>query len=174
MTARELALDLLLKGEKTKQYSNIALDNALKKSDLSTADKGLASALFYGVIERRITLDYQIKSLSSRDLKDIDSKTINALRIGLYQLIYLDRIPHHAAINESVSLCTRKSAGFANAILRSFLRKGGLTLPDKSSTLEYLSVAYSIDIPLLSRLLSIYGKDETEKLLEAIREINQL
>ena len=170
MTARELALDLLLKGEKTKQYSNIALDNALKKSDLSTADKGLASALFYGVIERRITLDYQIKSLSSRDLKDIDSKTINALRIGLYQLIYLDRIPHHAAINESVSLCTRKSAGFANAILRSFLRKGGLTLPDKSSTLEYLSVAYSIDIPLLSRLLSIYGKDETEKLLEAINQ----
>ena len=170
MTARELALDLLLKGEKTKQYSNIALDNALKKSDLSAADKGLASALFYGVIERRITLDYQIKSLASRDLKDIDSKTINALRIGLYQLIYLDRIPHHAAINESVSLCTRKSAGFANAILRSFLRKGGLTLPDKSSTLEYLSVAYSIDIPLLSRLLSIYGKDETEKLLEAINQ----
>ena len=170
MTARELALDLLLKSEKTKQYSNIALDNALKKSDLSTADKSLASALFYGVIERRITLDYQIKSLSSRDLKDIDSKTINALRIGLYQLIYLDRIPHHAAINESVSLCTRKSAGFTNAILRSFLRKGGLTLPEKSSTLEYLSVAYSIDIPLLSRLLSIYGKDETEKLLEAINQ----
>ena len=118
MTARELTLSLLMKGEKTKQYSNIVLDNALKNSELSSADRGLVSALFYGVIERRITLDYQIKSLATRDISDIDEKTVNALRIGLYQLIYLDRIPPHAAINESVSLCSRKSAGFANAILR--------------------------------------------------------
>ena len=62
MTARELALELLQKAEKSKQYSNIALDNALKSSDLSTADKGLVSAIFYGVIERQITLDYQIKT----------------------------------------------------------------------------------------------------------------
>jgi 16S rRNA (cytosine967-C5)-methyltransferase len=170
MTARELTLSLLMKGEKTKQYSNIVLDNALKNSELSSADRGLVSALFYGVIERRITLDYQIKSLATRDISDIDEKTVNALRIGLYQLIYLDRIPPHAAINESVSLCSRKSAGFANAILRSFLRRGGISLPDKSNTLEYLSVAYSIDIPLLSRLLSIFGRDETEKLLTAINQ----
>ena len=170
MTARELTLSLLMKGEKTKQYSNIVLDNALKNAELSSADRGLVSALFYGVIERRITLDYQIKSLATRDISDIDEKTVNALRIGLYQLIYLDRIPPHAAINESVSLCSRKSAGFANAILRSFLRRGGISLPDKSNTLEYLSVAYSIDIPLLSRLLSIFGRDETEKLLTAINQ----
>lgn len=170
MTARELALNLLLKAEKSKQYSNIALDNALKNSELSNSDKGLVSAIFYGVIERRITLDYQIKALSSRNIADIDSKTLNAIRIGLYQLIYLDRIPHHAAINESVDLCTRKSAGFANAILRSFLRKGGLSLPDSNNTLEYLSVTYSIDIPLLSRLLSILGRDDTEKFLSAINE----
>lgn len=168
MNARTLVLELLLKAEGSKQYSNIALDNALKKSELSPADKGLASALFYGVIERRITLDYQIKSLSSRELAKIDSRTLNALRIGLYQLIYLNRIPHHAAINESVSLCPRKSAGFANAILRSFLRKGGLTLPDPANTIEYLSVAYSVDIPLISKLLSVFDKEETEKLLIAI------
>ena len=168
MNARTLVLELLLKAEGSKQYSNIALDNALKKSELSPADKGIASALFYGVIERRITLDYQIKSLSSRELAKIDSRTLNALRIGLYQLIYLNRIPHHAAINESVSLCPRKSAGFANAILRSFLRKGGLTLPDPANTIEYLSVAYSVDIPLISKLLSVFEKEETENLLIAI------
>ena len=168
MNARTLVLELLLKTEGSKQYSNIALDNALKKSELSPADKGLASALFYGVIERRITLDYQIKSLSSRELAKIDSRTLNALRIGLYQLIYLNRIPHHAAINESVSLCPRKSAGFANAILRSFLRKGGLTLPDPANTIEYLSVAYSVNIPLISKLLSVFEKEETENLLIAI------
>lgn len=170
MNARKLVLELLLKAESSKQYSNIALDNALKKSALSPADTGLVSAIFYGVIERRITLDYQIKALSSRDLSDIDSRTLNALRIGLYQLIYLDRIPHHAAINESVDLCTRKSAGFANAILRAFLRKGRISLPDPSNTLEYLSVAYSIGKPLLSTLLSTFGKEETEKLLVAINK----
>ena len=170
MTARELALELLIKAESSKQYSNIALDNALKNADLSPADKGLTSAIFYGVIERRITLDYQIKSLSARDISEIDKRTLNAIRIGLYQLIYLDRIPHHAAINESVNLCTRKSSGFANAILRSFLRKGKLTLPSKDDMLEYLSVAYSVDVPLLSRLLSIFSCEETEGLLNAINE----
>ena len=170
MTARELALELLIKAESSKQYSNIALDNALKNADLSSADRGLTSALFYGVIERRITLDYQIKSLSSRNINEIDKRTLNALRIGLYQLIYLDRIPHHAAINESVDLCTRKSSGFANAILRSFLRKGKLTLPSPDDTLEYLSVAYSVDRPLLSKFLSIFDREETEKLLNAINE----
>lgn len=168
MNARELALDLLLKAESSKQYSNIALDNALKRSELSSADKSLASAIFYGVIERRLTLDYQINSLSSRKIDDIDTKTLNALRIGLYQLIYLDRIPHHAAINESVSLCSKKSSGFVNAILRSFLRKGGITLPHREDTLKYLSILYSIDTPLLSKLLSIYGQEETKRFLEAI------
>ena len=153
MTARELALDLLLKSEKSKQYSNIVLDNALKGSELSNADKGLVSVIFYGVTERRITLDYQIKLLSTRKIKDIDSRTLNAVRIGLYQLIYLDRIPPHAAINESVELCAKKSSGFANALLRSFLRQGGIKLPDKNNAIEYLSVAYSVDTPLLERLL---------------------
>ena len=170
MTAREHALELLIKAEKSKQYSNIALDNALKQAELSSADKGLVSALFYGVIERRITLDYQIKALSTRDFRDIDTKTLNAIRIGLYQLIYLDRIPPHAAINEAVSLCSKKSSGFANAILRSFLRKGGITLPEAKSPLEYLSVAYSVDIPLISKLISIYGYTETEKILTAINQ----
>ena len=82
MTARELALELLLKAESSKQYSNIALDSALKKSELSNADKGLVSAIFYGVIERRITLDYQIKALSSRDIKNIDKKWFNP-RFGI-------------------------------------------------------------------------------------------
>ena len=122
MTARELAFDLLLKAEASKQYSNIALDNALQKSALSTADKNLVSALFYGVTERRLTLDYQIKSLSNRPIDEIDVKALISLRMGLYQIIYLTRIPNHAAINESVSLSPKKSSGFVNAILRLLCR----------------------------------------------------
>ena len=168
MTARELALELLIKAEKSNQYSNIALDSALLKNELSTADKNLISAIFYGVIEKRITLDYQINELSKIPTKDMDASTLTALRIGLYQLIYLTRIPHHAAICETVNLCKKKSKGFVNAILRSFLRKGELALPDSNDTLNYLSVAYSVDTPLLNELLNTFGKDETEKFLIAI------
>ena len=170
MTARELAFELLFKAEASKQYSNIALDNALQKSDLSTADKNLTSALFYGVTERRLTLDYQINSLSSRPLKDIDTKALIAIRIGLYQLIYLTRIPHHAAINESVDLVPRKSSGFVNALLRSFLRRGELALPEKENTVEYLSVKYSVGVSLVKKFISIYGIEETENLLSAIND----
>ena len=168
MTAREIAYDLLIKAEKSNQYSNIALDLALTKNELSTADKNLVSAIFYGVIEKRITLDYQIETLSSRPIKEIDLNTITALRIGLYQLIYLTRIPHHAAICETVELCAKKSKGFVNAILRSFLRKGEMTLPNKDDPIKYLSIAYSVDTPLLKKLLSVFGEEETEKFLNAI------
>ena len=170
MTARKIAHELLLKAEASKQYSNIALDNALKKSSLSDIDKGLTATLFYGITERRLTLDYQITALATRDINDIDKPTLTAIRMGLYQLIYLDRIPAHAAINESVELCPRKSAGFANAILRSFLRKGELSLPSKENTVKYLSVLYSVGEPLVSKLLSIFEIEEAEKLLSAINE----
>lgn len=170
MNARELAYELLIKAEKSKQYSNIALDNALAKSDFSLADKNLTSAIFYGVTERRITLDYQIKALSNRPTSDIDFNTLTLLRIGLYQLIYLTRIPHHAAICETVELAQKKSKGFVNAILRSFLRGEGLLLPENKNSLEYLSVAYSVDIPLLRRLIDILGADEAERLLNSINK----
>ena len=145
--ARSVALETLIKCESSGQYSNIALDNALKKSELSDSDKGLASALFYGVIERRITLDYYISKLSARPLCEIDERTRETVRLGLYQLIYLDRVPDHAAINETVALCTAKTKGFVNALLRSYTREKGtqkLALPTASEgVVRYLSVKYS-------------------------------
>ena len=170
MTARELAYGLLTKAENSRQYSNIALDNALSKSDLSPIDKGLVSAIFYGVLERRLTLDYQISQLSSRKLEEIDISALIALRMGIYQIIYLDRIPAHAAINETVELCPKKLRGFTNAILRSFLREKKLFLPEKNDTVNYLSVRYSISVPLLKRFLLIFGEEDTVALLEALNQ----
>ena len=116
MTARSLALDLLCKTLRQKQFSNIALDKALQSCELSDADKRLASLLFYGVIEKKITLDFRISQLSARPIGDIDERTLCALRLGLYQLMFTDKIPPHAAINETVSLCPRRSAGFRMVI----------------------------------------------------------
>ena len=168
MNPRQLAFDLLQKAQKAGQYSNIALDKALSASDMNELDAALASTLFYGVIERKITLDHRISALSSRPLDTLDASVLTALRLGLYQLMFLDRIPAHAAINETVSLCQRKSAGFVNAILRSHTRTDPTPLPNKESEpVSYLSTAYSINEELCEKFLSVYGFGRTESIFKA-------
>lgn len=166
---RALALELLIKAEKQQQFSNIALDKALEASALSELDRRLASALFYGVTERRITLDYRIAHLSSRPISEIDTQTLNILRLGLYQLIFLDKIPAHAAVNETVSLCSRRTSGFVNGILRAHTRTAPCDLPNKNSdTARYLSVKYSVCVPLCEKFLGVYGAEKTESIFKAL------
>ncbi len=168
MTARQLAFSLLQKAETNDQFLNLALDHALSGSSLSDADRALCSTLVYGVTEKRLTLDHIISHLSSRPEGAPDLPVRTALRMGLYQLIYLDRIPPHAAINESVSLVSRKASGFVNAILRAYTRKPTIPMPDRQTEpARYLSVTYSIGLPLAEKLLSIYGMEKCESILRA-------
>ncbi len=168
MNPRKLALELLCKAEKNEQFTNIALDRALLGSELSEADRALCSILFYGVIERRITLDYRLAALSSRPLTELDATVKNALRMGLYQLEYLDRIPPHAAIYETVALCPKKSAGFVNAVLRAHQRTAETPLPDaQSDPVRHLSVRHSVGEPLVKKLLTIFDTERTDSLLAA-------
>ena len=171
MNVRQTALATLTRCDRDGSYSNLALDAAIKAENFSPADRGLLTALVYGVIERRITLDYILNSLSNRSPEQIDPQVRNILRLGLYQLRYLDRIPAHAAINESVSLASRKSAGFVNALLRSYQRRmtnGEITLPDRNDGLiPYLSVRYSFPEALCARFVGIFGEDRAERVLSA-------
>ena len=172
MTPRKLALDLLQRLEKNSQFSNIALDRALQREEMSDADKGLVSALFYGVTERRITLDYNISLLSARPLGEIDGETLTALRLGIYQLAYMDRIPPHAAINETVSLCKKRSTGFVNAVLRAFTRGNGLRYPSENGDYAlYLSVKYSVGLPLANRMIADFGKEAAREILSGFDKI---
>ena len=172
MKPRKLVFDLLQRLEKNDQFSNISLDKALEGSGMSAEDKRLASVLLYGVTERRLTLDYQISLLSDRPLKAIAPTALCAIRIGLYQLIYMDRIPPHAAINESVSLVSRKLSGFVNAILRSFTRGEGVRYPSRDSSFtDYLSVRYSVCIPLCEKLIGAYGEERAESILSGFERI---
>ncbi len=169
MNARQVAMSVLLKGEKTNQYSNIAIDHALSESGLSPSDKALVSAIVYGVTERRITLDYYISRLSSRPLAQIDKEALCAIRIGLYQLVYMDKIPPHAAVNETVSLCRRNCSGFVNAILRAYMRLSSpIEFPNADDApAQYLSVAYSVCLPLAEKFISVFGAERAEKILSA-------
>ncbi len=167
-TARALALNLLCRADKQKQFSNIALDKALESCSLSDADRRLCSRLFLGVTEKKITLDYRLRALSSRPIEQIDTETLNTLRLGLYQLMFADRIPVHAAINETVDLCPRRTAGFVNGILRAHTRREPTPPPSKAdSPSEYLSVSYSVCRELCERFITVFGEARAESILAA-------
>lgn len=169
MNVRQTALAVLTRCDRDGSYSNLALDAAIRAGNFAPADRALLTTLVYGVIERRVTLDYLINRLSDRSADQIDPQVRGILRLGLYQLRYLDRIPPHAAINESVSLATRKTAGFVNALLRSYQRRSGeLALPKKEDgILRYLSVNYSFPEPLCARFVRIFGEERAERVLAA-------
>ena len=169
--ARKIAFKVLLDAEKNKTYSNIAVDKALSKSSLSGADRGLVTALCMGVTERRLTIDAIICALSDKgNGTDLEAKVL--LRLGIYQLLYLDRIPDHAAVNETVELAPRRLRGFVNAILREVLRRrdsGRLEslFPQKEDGEgKYLSLKHSFPEDVSDKFLNLYGFERTEKIFE--------
>ncbi len=169
-TPRALALSLLLRCEHDRLFSNLVLDTALKRNPLSDADRGFLTALFYGVLERRLTLDHLISCLSDRAPEDLDDEVRVLLRLGLYQLCYMDRVPAHAALYETVELAPKKSRGFVNALLRRYTREADtLPFPSKETDrISYLSVTYSYPAPLCERLLAVFGEERTERLLAVL------
>ncbi len=168
---RRASLDILLRMEQDagEGYSNRLLDAAISKYGFDGADRALLSRLVSGVTERRITLDYIISKFSKSPLSKLDPDALCLLRMGIYQLRYLDRIPSHAAVNETVSLARSRSRGFINAILRSYLRSGEIKFPQKPEP-ERLSVAYSAPRGLCEKLISVFGAENAEKILASYLE----
>lgn len=170
---RNTALNVLMKIEQDNAYSNIALNNAIRENKLSGVDSSFVSALVYGVLERKITLDYIIKQYSKIPLRKIEIKTKMILRLGILQLIFMDKIPESAAVNESVNLAKKhklqKSSGFINGILRSITRSAEkYKLPDKSDKVIYYSVKYSAPQELVKLWINSYGELNTEQLLKSL------
>jgi len=166
--ARFLAVELLDRTFKNNGYSNIQLRAGLEKSGLDERDRHFCSMLYYGVIERKITLDYIISQLSNRNADKIDSIVLNILRTGIYQLLYADSIPDNAAVNESVNLAKlfhKKSAsGFVNAVLRNFIRKNKVYAVPMDILISS-SVKYSAPVELIESLISDYGIGKMDILL---------
>jgi len=167
--ARSTALKVLNKVERDGAYSNIELSSALSQSGLDGRDSAFCSALVRGVLERRVTLDYIISRHSSVKIKKIAPVVLDILRMGVYQLFFMDKVPENAAVFESVELAkkyAKRSSGFINGVLRGIIRdENAFVLPDGDG-IESLCIRYSVS-PSLARLLgSAYG-DDAEKFLEA-------
>ena len=168
---RKIAYTVLYRVLYEGAYSALALNAAVKEHSLDKRDASFLSALVYGVLERLLTLDEIIRQYSSIRLKKIEDKTLLVLRLGVYQLIFMDKIPDCAAVDESVKLIKKlglyKSSGFVNAVLRAIIRNHKqYTLPDENDTVKNLSVTYSCPEELVTLFLDSYGQENTLRILE--------
>ncbi len=170
LNARGVVLRALMRVE-AGGYSNLVLSGAIDTAKLGRRDGAFAAALFYGVIERKLTLDYIIKGHSRLPLDKLDKAVLCILRMGLYQLLYMNSVPESAAVNESVLLCKKNgkasASGFVNAVLRTFIREGKrVALPDEKDTALRLSVEFSCPQPLVRLFIKRFGAIKTKAILE--------
>ena len=165
--ARKAALTALEKCRRMDAWSDAVLGSVMDAEQLQGRDRALASALCYGVLQNRILLDHVVMQLSSIPMKKIEPKVLDILRLSLYQIMMLDRIPNSAAVNEGVRLCRNsgfsRAAGFVNALLRR-AAEGKYQLPTGNSA-EALSLRYSHPLWLVEYLMRRLGPEETEQLL---------
>lgn len=172
ITAREFAYDLLLQVEKEESYSNLLLNQKLNRKGLDERERRLATELVYGIIQRQNTLDYFLNHLVKKGIASLEPRARQLLRLGLYQLMYLDKIPDRAAVYETVKLAKKRGhqglASLVNGVLRSYLRqKKELKLPENPQTLKEKAVVYSVPEWLIQRMEEIYGVEETKQALLA-------
>lgn len=168
MNPRQLALDTLLKIEQDGSYSNLSVAGALKTNHLEGADKAFFTSLVYGVVERKLTLDFNLEIYLTQPLKKLGPEARNILRLGTYQLLFMDKIPAHAAINESVNLAKKNKAQYAAGLINAVLRKvdqNKLQLPTEDKP-NYLEIKYSCPQELIDYFLDSYGKEKAIGILE--------
>ena len=165
---RKLAVNILTKIQKDNAYSNLTLSAYFKENEISAEEKAFVTALVYGVLDRKITLDYVLSRFMKTPIKKTAPFTLNTLRTALYQIMYMDKVPESAAVNEAVKLIKKSSEsrnqGFVNAVLREVLRQDNL-LPE-GNDIQSLSVKYSAPVWLVETFLKDYGEQTTIALLE--------
>lgn len=170
ITARQTAFSILLKIEKDKAYSNIALDSAVRELSLDSTDCAFISRLVYGVTERKITLDYVISQFLNQPIKKLKAEVLVILRLGTYQILYMDKIPDSAAVNESVSLAKNNKSSYASGVVNAVLRKVSLKKENVFKSLsgdERLSILYSAPIDLVRFLMHHYNEENAEEILKS-------
>ena len=170
---RELAVEILLKVEKKNAYADLLLDHSLKKASLSLRDRALLTQLVYGTLRWRGRIDWHLSRSLHRSLASMNAYLRNLLRLTLYQLLFLNKVPDYAAVNEGVELAKRhggaRAGGLVNGVARKILReKSKLLNPDPPGDVaRYLSILWSHPDWLVRKWLDYFGREDTESLLKA-------
>lgn len=175
-SARQAAFEALLKIQKEGAYSNLVVDATLKENDhFDERDKAFFSNLVYGTLDRLILIDYNLSLYLNQPVRKLKPELHTILRLGTYQLLFLDKVPSRAAVNESVNLAKVNKSAFAASLVNAVLRRvadNGLKLPaGAESDPDYLAIKYSCPEWLISMWIEAYGFDNAialaEKALEA-------
>lgn len=169
MNERQTAFQVLNRIERGNAYSNLVLDAQLKQSD-GIESTAFVTALVYGVTERKITLDYILSAFLRQPIQKLRPEVLTVLRMGVYQLKYMDKVPASAAVNESVKLVKKNGCAYAAGLVNSVLRKiaaSEITYPDKSDFVKYLSIRYSCPPSLVSHYIHDYGEENAEGILSS-------
>lgn len=167
--ARDVALDVLFRVFTQNAFASAALRNAFETRNLVPADRGLATEIVYGVLRRRTFCDLALGHISGKRVKDIDRKLLDVLRIGAYQILYLDRVPDHAVVQAAVDQAKKrrgpKGGGFVNAVLRKLARTpADARLPEPPAIEDdpagHVAVSGGLPSALAARLVADMGVEE--------------
>ncbi|ADU30809.1 16S rRNA (cytosine(967)-C(5))-methyltransferase RsmB [Evansella cellulosilytica] len=165
---RDTAVEVLLKIEKQQAYSHLLLNETIKKSNLNQKDVPLLTELVYGTIQYQKLLDFYLKPFSKRPLEKLEPWVLVLLRLTLYQMVYLDRIPDRAAVHEAVQIAKKRGhqgiSGMVNGILRSIQRNELPQLDTVKDPVERLALKTSHPEWLIKRWIDQYGIDKTEEM----------
>jgi len=173
LTSRGLAVEILEKVETKNAFSNLLLNQKIQKKNLQKKDINILTELVYGVMQRKKALDFQLQPFLKKQ-KKLDNWVIQLLRISLYQIKYLDRIPDYAVINEAVNYAKKRGhkgiSGLVNGVLRNILRSELKSFDTIDSFLERIATQYSLPEWLVEKWIADYGKEETLKISQSLNE----
>ncbi|MBO4893531.1 MAG: 16S rRNA (cytosine(967)-C(5))-methyltransferase RsmB [Clostridia bacterium] len=166
-SARQTAFEILLRIHRDSAYSNLTIDSVLSENTgLDARDSAFVSALVYGTVERRISVDYNLSLYLTQPLKKLRPELLTIMRMGAYQILFMDKVPESAAVNESVKLAKDNKSAFAASLVNAVLRKvaaNGFVLPQGDSS-ERAEVEYSCPAWILGLWRDSYGAENAVKL----------
>lgn len=173
LTARNCAFSVLVDVVRDKAYANLSLQQTFRKHQLDVRDKGLCSEIVYGTLQRQRTLDALLGQVCNKSLSDLELEILTILRMSLYQLEFLDKVPVYAVLNEAVELTKRhqrRASGFVNGVLRGYLRdkrtwQEKLSLVPTQSEADKIGLELSYPTWIVERLINAYGKERTVAIL---------
>ena len=172
--ARECALSVLVSCRRNGAWADAALKAQLAKTPLSAQDAALCSRIVYGVMQNELLLNWFLSAYCTQKLDHLQPPLADILRIGAYQILFLDKVPDHAAVSESVELCRTNgrsaASGLVNAVLRKVAQNKSNLPPLPEGNIARLSIAYSHPQWLVKKLVSLLGVEEAERFLRIDNE----
>lgn len=178
-TARETALRVLIHCRTASAWADASLKAQIDREDLAAPDAALCSRIVYGVLQNQLLLDFYLEAYCTQKPDHLQPPLLEILRIGAYQILFLDKIPDSAAVNESVKLAKLSGRGQASGLVNAVLRKvsqNKTQLPSIPETdpVQRLSIRYSHPRWLVKKLLPLLGPEETEAFLRSDNEVTPM